>query len=121
MTARGELGAGGEALAEEFLRRGGYAILERNFRSRRGEIDIVALDGGTVVFVEVKTRRSCACGGAAEAVDARKQRRVVEAARYYLHRNGATDRDCRFDVIAVELGRSDGQDITHIRNAFNAE
>lgn len=116
-----ELGTRGEAAASSFLQKQGYAILGKNFRTRAGEIDIIAEDNGTLVFVEVKTRRSDAYGLPEEAVDARKQRKIVDAARYYLHRYNHADRDCRFDVVGVELCGSDGDRINHVRNAFSAE
>ncbi len=114
-------GAEGELAAAGFLRKQGYAILEKNFRTRSGEIDLIAEDKGTLVFVEVKTRRSDAYGCAEEAVDGRKQHRIIEAARYYLHRYNYADRDCRFDVVGIEWDGSKGGRITHIRNAFNTE
>lgn len=99
------LGERGEAFAARLLRREGYRILETNFRARGGEIDIVGLDGKTVAFVEVKTRRSLASGTPQEAVDARKIRRIVRASREYRNRNRLHDCAVRFDVVAV---RADG-------------
>jgi len=119
--ARKEVGAQGEASAAAFLREQGYEILERNFRTRTGEVDLIACDKGTLVFVEVKTRRDDAYGLPMEAVGLRKQRKIIDAARYYLHRYNHADRDCRFDVVGVELCGVQRHRITHIRNAFNAE
>ncbi len=87
------------------LRLKGYRIEARNWRCRQGELDIVARRGGLLVFVEVKTRRNRIAGSPAEAVDRRKQDRLVRLARAYLacRRGGAND-DCRFDIVAVELG-----------------
>ena len=112
-------GALGEHLACRELRRRGYAILARGFRTRHGEIDIVARDGDVLVFVEVKTRASRRYGTALEAVTAGKQRRVAAMARSYLARAGWRQRPCRFDVVAV-TGRAPGEaDVTVVRNAFS--
>jgi len=81
----GELGRRGEELAAELLRARGYTIVERNFRCRAGEIDLVALDGPTVVFVEVRSRRGERVGTPLESVDPRKQARLTLVARHFLH------------------------------------
>ena len=95
------LGAEGERAAEKFLRRQRYSILERNYRRRAGEVDLIALDGHTVVFIEVKTRTQPGFGSPFEAVDRRKQRQIQRAAQYYLAENRLHDRDARFDVVGV--------------------
>lgn len=80
----------------------GYTILERGFRCRQGEIDLIARDGGVLVFVEVKYRRNESLGAPAEAVNTRKQRRIREAARYYLYSRGLGENiPCRFDVVGI--------------------
>jgi putative endonuclease len=126
---RQKLGKSGEDLAVEELQRRGYAILARRYRTRHGEIDVVARDGETTVFVEVKARTTGRFGGAAEAVTPWKQRRLVSMATDYLARRRLTDRACRFDVITVddaEAGaagggsRSAGAVVTIYRNAFGA-
>ena len=101
---RQSLGQLGEDLACAELERRGYAIVARRFRTRLGEIDIVATDGETLVFVEVKARATRTCGGGAEAVTPYKQWRVARMAAEYLVRRGLHDRPCRFDVVAVDLG-----------------
>jgi putative endonuclease len=102
--ARQALGRIGEDLAAGELERRGYAILERRYRTRCGEIDIVADDRGTLVFVEVKTRADAEFGTAADAVTPWKRRRLVRMAREYLVRRATGhDRPCRFDVVAVML------------------
>ena len=101
---RQSLGKLGEDLACRELIRRGYAIHARRYRTRVGELDIVARDGETLVFVEVKARASDRCGSAADAVTAWKRRRLVLMASDYLARNGLSDAPCRFDVVAVELG-----------------
>src|SRR5918995_6198432 len=99
--ARQELGIRGEELAVQELERRGYAILARRYRTECGEIDVIADDGGTLVFVEVKARMDDEFGTAAEAVTAWKQRRLVRMARDYLTRERICDRACRFDVVAI--------------------
>ena len=97
----------GENLACGELERREYAILARGYRTRFGEIDIVARDGDTTVFVEVKARAGGEFGGAAQAVTGRKQRRVTYMAMDYLSRHRLHDRPCRFDVVTVDM--VDGQ------------
>ena len=101
--ARQSLGKLGEDLACAELARRGYAILARRYRTRFGEIDIVARDGDVTVFVEVKARAGNEFGGAAAAVTAWKQRRITQMAVDYLARHGLHDRPCRFDVVAIDL------------------
>lgn len=99
------LGSSGERLAARYLRRHGYRILMRNFRAAGAEIDLVALDGETLVFVEVKARRSEAAGSPLAAVDARKQARIRRAAEVYAARARAHKRPMRFDVVAIRARR----------------
>lgn len=114
------LGARGERLAAKYLRRKGYAILARGARDRRlGEIDLIAVDGRTVVFVEVKTRTSHDKGHPAEAVDATKQSRIVRLALRYLRRHDLLENAARFDIVAITW--PDAQrppTIEHFPNAF---
>jgi putative endonuclease len=109
----------GEDLACGMLRRQGYAILARRYRTRLGEIDIVARDGGTVVFVEVKTRQGGAFGDGAEAVGPVKQRRISTMALHYLARHRLVDVPVRFDVVSVEAGEGAGCRVEVIRHAFD--
>ena len=102
--ARQNLGKSGENTAAEELERRGYAILERRYRTARGEIDIVAQDGPVLVFVEVKVRETGEFGTAAEAVTPRKQRRLARMAAEYLACRNVRDRPCRFDVVAIDAG-----------------
>lgn len=99
--ARRQRGADGEAAAEATLAAAGYVVLARNYRWEGGECDLVALDGRTVVFIEVKTRGSEAYGTPFEAVTPAKRRRVSRTALHYLARHGLYGRDVRFDVIGV--------------------
>jgi putative endonuclease len=101
---RQTLGELGETLACDELRRRGYAILERRYRTRYGEIDIVARHGDVLVFVEVKARAGDAFGSGAEAVTPYKQRRVARMAADFLVRRRLQDRPCRFDVVSVVMG-----------------
>jgi putative endonuclease len=112
---RHRFGAFGEERATEYLRRRGFEILARNVRTAYGEIDIIARDGATVVFIEVKSRRSRQGRDALEAIDARKQKRLSRLALAFLARAGWLDRPARFDVVAVA---SDGA-CTHVANAFD--
>jgi putative endonuclease len=113
------LGETGENLAVSELTARGYAILERRYRTRHGEIDIVARDGETTVFVEVKARASREFGTAAEAVTPWKQRRLGSMAMDYLARHRLLERPCRFDVVAVD-GAGAGATLTVYRSAFQA-
>ena len=111
------LGSGGERAAADFLLARGYHVLERNFRCRGGEIDLIALDGGTLVFVEVKVRRTLSRGAPIEAVTAVKQARVRRAAQEYLTFCGRVFARIRFDVISV-MKTAKSTDITHLKAAF---
>jgi putative endonuclease len=117
--SRQTLGELGEDLACAELARRGYAILERRYRTRHGEIDIVARDGEVLVFVEVKARRGGAFGGAHEAVAAWKQRRIARMAEDYLARRRAGPGPCRFDVVAVDLSEERPR-VEVYPNAFGA-
>lgn len=116
------LGQRGERAAAKFLKRRGYKILATGDRLRhRDELDIVAADGRTVVFVEVKTRSSQDRGHPAEAVDAAKQRRLTKLAVTFLKRHRLLDYPARFDVIAVTWPETSRKpQIEHIQNAFDA-
>lgn len=103
-----------EEEAADFLRQQGYKILERNYRDRFGEIDIVAREGPYLAFVEVKYRKDAKSGYPEEAVPAAKQRRIRHTASWYLYRHGLSDETpCRFDVVSIL-----GGEITLIRDAF---
>ncbi|MCM1282664.1 MAG: YraN family protein [Muribaculaceae bacterium] len=111
---RRALGTKYEELAAACLQKRGYRILERNFRCRAGEIDLIARDQEYLVFVEVKYRANADCGSPLEAVDVRKQGKLLKAARYYLMLHGyAEETDCRFDVVAIR-----GDAFTLVQNAF---
>jgi putative endonuclease len=114
---RVRLGEIGENLACQELERRGYSVVARRYRRRGGEIDIIALDGETLVFIEVKARDSHGYGLAAEAVTAIKQRRLAAVALDYVVRHHVHDCPCRFDVVAIQL-TSKGPEIELFQNAF---
>lgn len=107
-------GGAAEDRAAAVLERAGLAIVARNFRTRRGEIDLIARDGDTLVFVEVRLRRGAAFGGALGSITSHKRRRIEAAARQYLMGLARTP-PCRFDVVALE-----GGDAQWLRGAFDA-
>ena len=115
------LGRRGERAAERFLRRLGYKIVARRERGRMGELDLVAVDGRTIVFVEVKTRTSHKAGHPAEAVGPDKQLRLTRLALAYLKRHELLEHAARFDVLAVTWpAGAKKPKIDHIKNAFEA-
>lgn len=101
--SRQTLGREGETLAARELERRGYEILVRGFRVRGGEIDIVARDGLSLVFVEVRTRAGDRCGTASESITRRKQLQIARVARAYLATQTTRPEPCRFDVVAVDF------------------
>jgi putative endonuclease len=111
------LGRWGEEEAASYLRRLGMRVLERNMRTPVGEIDIIARQGRTLVFVEVKTRRSKAFGTPQEAVGPAKQRQILRAAQWYLGGGKGRGLQPRFDVVAVQPG-PEGAVVEHIPDAF---
>jgi putative endonuclease len=118
---RQQLGKTGEDLAVDELTAREYAILDRRYRTRHGEIDIVAEDRGTIVFVEVRARTTAEFGRAAETVTAAKKRKVTAMAVEYLARHHLTNRPCRFDVVAIDGAMGVRPEITIFPNAFDAE
>ena len=115
------LGQRGERAAARYLKRLGYIIVAQGYRDRIGEIDLVAVDDRTVVFVEVKTRRSHEAGHPAEAVHETKQRQLTRAALSYLRRHDLLEHQARFDVVAVTWPENSRQPaIEHFQNAFDA-
>ena len=108
-----QIGDVGEDVAVQHLVSHGLSVLERNFRVKGGEIDVVCRDGKTTVFVEVRCRKYGSFGGAAYSITATKQKRLILAARHWLARHG--EGDCRFDCVLIDDGR-----LEWIRNAFDA-
>lgn len=101
------VGASAEAAATRLLIERGYAIVERNFRCKAGELDLIARDGGVLVFVEVRSRADADHGHAAETVDAHKQRQVARVAEYYLAVRDVDYDEVRFDVVAITGGQAE--------------
>jgi putative endonuclease len=111
------LGKEGERIAERFLKTKGYKLVERNYRCAAGELDLIVLDQRVIVFVEVKTRTGMGYGTALEAVEARKQRKMIYAAQFFLNAKKLTQREARFDVIGISWPGTEPQ-VEHIENAF---
>lgn len=121
LVATKTLGRRGEDAAARYLRKLGYIIVARSHRDQIGEIDLIAVDGRTVVFVEVKTRTSHDAGHPADAVDEAKQRRLTRLALAYLKRHDLLECSARFDVVAVTWPADSGRPtIEHFQNAFEA-
>lgn len=117
MNTRQAQGAAAEQLAADYLQGRGLRLVERNFRVRGGEIDLVCRDGATTVFVEVRLRSRKDFGGAAASITAMKQARLVLAARHWLQRNG--EAPCRFDCVLLD--GSEPKNIEWLRDAFSAD
>ncbi|HUS57609.1 MAG TPA: YraN family protein [Planctomycetota bacterium] len=116
--ARKGLGRRGEQIAAEALQRRGLKILKRNYTCTRGEIDIIALDGRVICFIEVKTRRPDAMLPPERNVDTAKRRQVRRVARNYLRKNGLQDRVCRFDIVSVVCPETGEPSLQVFTNAF---
>lgn len=114
------LGEEAEGLAEAFLCRQGYTVLERNYRAPCGEIDLIVHNGSQLVFVEVKARRGKRLGLPQEAVTPRKQWRIVRTAQWYLQNRGWAQGEIRFDVIGIHFFGNLPPKIEHIVSAFDA-
>ena len=106
----------GEKIACQYLEKKHYQILEKNFLSYRGEIDIIALDKDCIVFVEVKTRTQSFCGLPSEAVNRKKKRQLYKVAEYFIYLHHWEDKKVRFDVIEVYLYGSDSYHINHLKD-----
>ena len=117
MRQSNEAGKNGEKIAADYLRKKGYRIVSRNFRSKRGEIDLIATTGNYLVFVEVKERAANAMVSPLEAVTSAKRARIIRAAQYYLMRY-PSHLQPRFDVIAIEHRLDGVYAVTHLENAF---
>ncbi len=111
------LGREGEEVAAAYLVKKGFRLVQRNYRGRHGEIDLIAWDKGVLVFVEIKTSGSTRFGAPETWVTARKQKRIARTALAYIHQNHLEHTDIRFDVVAIEL-RSGHHEVRHIANSF---
>jgi putative endonuclease len=118
--AQSSFGAQGESAAAKYLRSLGYRILAHGLRTRLGELDLIALDGQTTVFVEVKTRSSREHGLPTDAITPDKQRRMTLAALGYLKQHRLLDRPARFDVVAITWPDDGPAQIEHFKNAFES-
>ncbi|AFV11257.1 endonuclease [Thermacetogenium phaeum DSM 12270] len=117
MGSARSVGLRGEELALSFLSRLGYHLLEKNYRCRLGEIDLIMKDGQNLVFIEVKTRRSDSYGAPQEAVGPLKQAKIRKLARYYLMTKGIREQQVRFDVVAIRFGGGKYH-IEHLKGVF---
>lgn len=117
-AARQQFGVLGEQIAERWLRRSGWRIVQRRFRSGHRDIDLVAERDGTVVFVEVKARRGARFGQPIEAVNWRKQKELAKSARVWIDRHGRSAEAYRFDVIGVLVDGTRVR-VRHVENAFS--
>jgi putative endonuclease len=113
-----KLGRLGEAVAQKYLKEKNYQILETGFRLYRGEIDVIALDGKTLVFVEIKTRSKSLHGFPEESVTLQKQRQIRKIAQGFLTLRALENIECRFDVISLVFEQKSGFSLSHITNAF---
>lgn len=118
ITDRSDLGREGECFARRYLEQQGMTILAANFRTRRGEIDLIAQDADTVVFVEVKTRSGTAYGFPVEAVTLKKQRQISRVALQYLDAHTLNGQSARFDVVSLLVKKDRPVQVEHIKNAF---
>ncbi|MBL4903212.1 MAG: YraN family protein [Desulfocapsa sp.] len=118
--SRIKLGAQGEDLAVDYLKKKGLTIRVRNYRKKTGEIDIIAQDGQCLVFIEVKTRKSLRFGQPYESVTLTKQAQISRVALDYITRNKLHDQPIRFDVISILLQSGGDTDINHLPNCFEA-
>jgi putative endonuclease len=112
------LGKEGEEIAHRFLLKKKYRIVEKGFRLFRGEIDVIAFDGQTLVFIEVKTRRGHSAGFPEEAVTAAKQEQIKRIATGYCAKKDLLDVESRFDVISLSYDEKEGFSISHFKDAF---
>ncbi|MGY1729118.1 YraN family protein [Geodermatophilus sp. SYSU D01062] len=119
MSTRTELGSRGETIAAAYLTDAGLTVLDRNWRCRDGELDIVAREGTAIVFCEVKTRRATGFGHPVEAVTAAKQRRLRTLAQRWLAAHDEHAPDLRFDVVGVLVRPAAPALVTHLRGAFS--
>lgn len=116
-----ETGKRGEGLAQDFLRKKGYKIVATNYHSPFGEIDLIARDKESLVFIEVKTRTSDDFGPPQLAVTVKKQKQLIKSALLYLKQHHLYQQDCRFDIVAINLAKDGDRSIELIKNAFSID
>ena len=112
------LGREGERIAEVFLKKKGYKLVERNYRCAAGELDLILLDRRVIVFVEVKTRTGTGYGTPLDAVESRKQQKMIHAAQFFLNAKKLAQREARFDVVGISWPGGEPS-VEHIENAFD--
>ena len=112
------LGSRGEDVAADYMRENGYRVIERNWRCKNGELDLICTRGKELVFVEVKTRGENSLGRAGESLTPAQQARLAKAASRYLSRNGLWSRSCRFDLIALEVSENN-VNLEHVANVID--
>ena len=117
-NAKQVLGQEGERVAERYLKKKGYKLVERNYRCPAGEVDLIVLDRRVIVFVEVKTRTGNQFGSPLEAVQPRKQRKMMQAAQFFLSQKKLHQRDARFDVVGISWPAREPV-VEHVENAFD--
>jgi len=115
---RHQLGKDSEQLAVDYLQNSGYKIIQRNYRIRGGEIDIIAKEKNTLVFIEVKSRTTTRYGHAIQSLTRQQQKRLSKTALTYLHQHKMVNHRARFDVVAIQKNQYAGTEIQLIRNAF---
>jgi putative endonuclease len=112
------IGQSGEETAVKILKKHGYKIIERNYRTRQGEIDIIAKDGEYTCFVEVKFRKNDDFGDPGDFIDERKQQKIIKAAQYYAVKKGIYDTPMRFDAVLISAGKEKKSNAEVIKDAF---
>ena len=112
-----KFGQKSEQRAASFLKKNGYTIIAKNYKWRQGEIDLIANDGDTLVFCEVKARKNKTFGTPLEGITTAKAEKIRKTAEHYMYKNGITNVDCRFDVVTIDES-GEGSSIELIRNAF---
>jgi len=115
---RHQMGKDNEQVAVDYLQKNGYTIVQRNYRIRGGEIDIIAKDNNTLVFIEVKSRTSTRYGHAIQSLTRQQQKRLSKTAQTYLHQHNLNNQPARFDMIAIQKNQYMGTEIRLIKNAF---
>ena len=115
---RRQQGQHGEQMAVQFLQRQGYRIQQQNYRCQGGEVDIIAWDGPTMVFIEVKTKGQTAFGAPQAMVHGRKQKKIVHVAMVYVQQHQMQEVNIRFDVVAITLLPGSPPEVTHVPGAF---
>ncbi len=118
---RKKLGNRGERVARRYLKIRGYKILDTNFSTSHGEIDIICSKSGLIVFVEVKTRKSNILGEPEDSVTYPKQKKIASVARYYVKKNNLSGNNLRFDIIAIKYKTGRKKDIRHLIDAFRIQ